>query len=133
MNYYCLLLRETGQEEKADRIFESVLQRMRGSKVRNEYRYRSYALLLNNYVLRHRNWKRAITGLKFELFCGKASVIPFCLNNILKVLEKEGASDQELNQWSKAIYYMSDLYYFDREKEIYKVYLQEERKIEVID
>ncbi len=133
MNYYCLLLRETGQEEKADRIFESVLQRMRDSKVRNEYRYRSYALLLNNYVLRHRNWKRAITVLKFELFCGKASVIPFCLNNVLKVLEKEGASDQELNQWSKAIYYMSDLYYFDREKEIYKVYLHEERKIEVID
>lgn len=133
INYYCILLRETGQEEEADKIFESVLQRMRNSKVRNEYRYRSYVLLLNNYVLGHRNWKRAITVLKFELFCGKASIIPFCLNNILKVLEKEGASDQELNQWSKAIYYMSDLYYFDREKEIYKIYLQKERKIEVID
>lgn len=128
INQYCILLSELGQAAKAERILEYSLRRMRDSKVHIEYRYRSYALLLNNYVRRHRNWNRVVEVLKFELFCGKASVIPFCLNNVLKVLEKEGVVDRELDQWSKAIYYMSDLYYFDREKEIYKIYLQNEKK-----
>lgn len=133
INHYCLLLRETGQEEEADRIYEFVLHRMHGSKVRNEYRYRSYALLFNNYVRSHRNWSNVVEAMRINIICGKSSGIPLGLNNIIKVLEKEGVSDQELDKWSKAIYYMSDLYYFEKEKEIYKIYLQKERKIIVID
>lgn len=86
INYFCLLLRETGQEEKAERNYEYVLQRMRGSKVRKEYRYRSYALLLNNYVLRHRNWGNAVESIRINIICGKASGIPLGLNNVLNEL-----------------------------------------------
>ena len=133
INNVCLLLYDIGQEEDAVRLFRSVLQRIRGSKVDVKYRYRSYAILLNNYVRRQREWKNACEGLKNELICGKAAGLPFCLNNISKILEREGASDKELDQWAKAIYYMSDLYYFDNEKEIYRKYLREERQIKIID
>ena len=133
LNHYCLLLRETGQIEKADKIFECALQKMCDSKVQNEYRYRSYVHMLNNYAYYHKDREKSIAVLKFELLCGKASIIPFCLNNVLKVLEKEGASDQELDWWSKILYYMSDFYYFHKEKEIYKTYLREKRKIDIID
>ena len=91
------------------------------------------SLMLNNYAYYHKDREKSIAVLKFELLCGKASIIPFCLNNVLKVLEKEGASDQELDWWSKILYYMSDFYYFHKEKEIYKTYLREKRKIDIID
>lgn len=132
INNVCLLLKETGQEENAITLFERVLQKMRDSEVDVKYRYRSYALLFNNYVRWHRERKSAVEELKNELFCGKASVLPFCINNLSKTLEKEGISDKDVDQWSKVIYYMSDLYHFDKEKEIFEIYLKEERRINII-
>lgn len=80
-----------------------------------------------------RKWNFAVEALNIELLCGKASMIPFCINNILKVLEKEGVSDTILDQWSIAVYYMSDLYFFDKEKEIYREYLEVNRRITIVD
>ena len=133
INNVCILLYETGQETLAMRLFQSILQRMDDSKVDVRYRYRSYALLFNNYVRRNRGWKDACKELKYEFVCGKAMVLPFSINNILIVLEKMGISDEDSDRWAKAIYYMSDLYYFHKEKEIYKVYLLKDRNVNILD
>ena len=133
INNVCILLYETGQETLAMRLFQSILQRMDDSKVDVRYRYRSYSILFNNYVRRNRGWKDAYKELQNEFACGKAAELPFGLNNLLKVLEKRGISDEDSDRWAKAIYYMSDLYYFYKEKEIYKTYLLEDRNIKLVD
>lgn len=133
INNVCILLYETGQEALSMRLFQCILQRMDDSKVDVRYRYRSYALLFNNYVRRNRGWEDACKELKYEFVCGKAMVLPFSINNILIVLEKMGISDEDSDRWAKAIYYMSDLYYFYKEKEIYKTYLLEDRNIKLVD
>jgi uncharacterized protein YqgQ len=133
INQLFILLNEIGQKQIAIKLMQCVLQKMYNSKISLKYRYRSYALLLNNYVRVCRKWNFAVEALNIELLCGKASMIPFCINNILKVLEKEGVSDTILDQWSIAVYYMSDLYFFDKEKEIYREYLEVNRRITIVD
>lgn len=133
INQLFILLNEIGQKQIAIKLMQCVLQKMYNSKISLKYRYRSYALLLNNYVRVCRKWNFAVEALNIELLCGKASMIPFCINNILKVLEKEGVSDTILDRWSIAVYYMSDLYFFDKEKEIYREYLEVNRRITIVD
>lgn len=96
INNICILLDETRREGEAMMIYKNVLQRMRSSKVDVRYRYRSYALFLNNYVHRCKDWKGAVEGLKNELCCGKASVLPYFVNNLSQILEKDGMSDKDL-------------------------------------
>lgn len=133
INSVCLVLSETGRKEEAERLFKGVLQRIRDSKIHIKYRYRSYGLLLNNYMCWFGEWNSAVEGLNYALACGKASGISLCLNNITKILEKDGAEDKVIDRWSEAIYYMSDLFYFDKEKELFGKYLREERKIMILD
>ena len=109
INNVCLLLYEIGQEALAMRLFQTILQRMDDSEIDVKYRYRTYAMLFNNYVQRNRGWEDANKGLRNEFACGKAAELPFGLNNMLKVLEKRGISDEDSDRWAKAIYYMSDL------------------------
>ncbi|MDE7416007.1 MAG: helix-turn-helix domain-containing protein, partial [Lachnospiraceae bacterium] len=100
INYYCAALKETGQHKEAERIYRCVLQKMRGSKVSVKYRYRSYSLLLNNYSAIVKTNQCIYGVLRNELLCGKISVLPFCLNNVLHTLEREGQYEQECDRWA---------------------------------
>ena len=59
--------------------------------------------------------------------------MPLCLNNIVHALEKAGISKEEDELWAKAIYYMSDLYGFKEEKELYKDYIEKEYGIMLLE
>lgn len=69
------------------------------------------------------NYEAAFEALRNEFVCGKAMEIPFCLNNMLLTMQDIWPKE-ECRKWAKAIYYMSDLYYFVKEKEIYGNFLR---------
>lgn len=136
INNICIMLCDLGRREDAIHLFEGALQRFWNSRVGLKYRYRSYALLLNNYVHERVNSGYACgeyicEGIKYELLCGKGSTMPLCINNILITLSRSGHSREECDMWAKAMYYMSDLYYFEEEKEAYRKFFREKRQIEL--
>ncbi len=112
INYYCVVLKETGQIQEATWIYQCALQKIKGSRINIKYRYLSYSLLLNNYSATVRTKEYIYEVLKNELLYGKISVLPFCLNNILHTLEREGQCEQECTRWAMYIYYISDLLYY---------------------
>ena len=132
INYYCVVLKETGQIQEATWIYQCALQKIKGSRINIKYRYLSYSLLLNNYSATVRTKEYIYEVLKNELLYGKISVLPFCLNNILHTLEREGQCEQECTRWAMYIYYISDLLYYQKVKEEYGMCLGKEHNIYLI-
>lgn len=132
INYYCVVLKETGQIQDATWIYQCALQKIKGSRINIKYRYLSYSLLLNNYSATVRTKEYIYEVLKNELLYGKISVLPFCLNNILHTLEREGQCEQECTRWAMYIYYISDLLYYQKVKEEYGMCLEKEHNIYLI-
>lgn len=132
INYYCVVLKETGQIQEATWIYQCALQKIKGSRINIKYRYLSYSLLLNNYSATVRTKEYIYEVLKNELLYGKISVLPFCLNNILHTLEREGQCEQECTRWAMFIYYISDLLYYQKVKEEYGMCLEKEHNIYLI-
>lgn len=132
VNNICITLREIGYKDEAIDLYRITLEKIRSSKVNIKYRYRSYQILFNNYIREYRDMKEALAELQLELLCGKAMELSLCLNNILQILIKHKVITDECDEWIKAVYYISDLYLFDRDKEKYKDYLEKKRHIEVL-
>lgn len=119
INHYCGILLELGDKNEAVSLYIQALEKIRRSRMNVRYRYRSFSLLLCNYVFECREPKPAYEVLKNELFCGKASVLPYCLIDLLHILDKEGKTEQECLKLSEYIYYVSDLFHFSNEKKIF--------------
>ena len=133
INNLCIALKEIGQEQEAVELYINTIDKIKSSKVKVKYRYRSYALILNNAMISRRDCKNVYEGIRNELFCGKAMGIPLGLNNIVHALEKTGILKEEDELWAKAIYYMSDLFGFKEEKELYKDYIEKEYGIMLLE
>lgn len=133
INNICITLRKLGNVTEAIELYRSALDKIRSSKVKIKYRYRSYQLLFNNYIRENGSMEDALKELQYEFLCGKASELPFCLNNILQRLSKNDVHEDECYEWAKAIYYMCNLYYFEKDKKVYKDFLQKKKNIKVID
>lgn len=118
---------QLGNKEEAMELYSQVLQCMKESKVSTKYRYRSFSLVLTNYAHEKRDETLSYDALRNELVCGKASVIPFCIINIL-VNEREKKNPQDCLVWEKAVYYLSDMFYFEKIKSVYKSYIEQEYK-----
>lgn len=123
MNNLCIFLGDSGYKEKGICLAEYTLRLLRNSRVNVRHQYLSYAILLSNYVHYAREPEAACKALRNELICGKAMELPFCLNNMLLIM-KDKWPKEEGHKWAKAIYYMSDLYYFEKEKAIYGDFLK---------
>lgn len=125
INHICINLNRIKQRDKSRYLYKKTLEIMRESRVAVKYRYRSYSLLLNNYVHPDINHSIMFEVLKNELQCGKASVFPFCLSNIARKMEQENKKQESL-WWAEAVYYMSSLFYFEHVKNMYGEYLMKE-------
>ncbi|MDE7204121.1 MAG: helix-turn-helix transcriptional regulator [Lachnospiraceae bacterium] len=132
INNICILLGDSGYKEEGIHLSEYTLRTIKNSRVDVKHQYLSYAILLSNYVHYAREQKSAYEALKNELICGKAMEMPFCLNNILLIMKDEWTKE-EGRKWAKAIYYMSDLFYFVKEKEIYGNFLKTKCYEEILD
>ena len=133
INNICIALKEIGQKQEAVELYINTIDKIKSSKVKVKHRYRSYVLVLNNAMNSGRDCKNVYEGIQNELLCGKAMGMPYCLNNILHALDKTGISKEEGELWAKAIYYMSDLYGFKEEKEIYKDFIEKEYGIMLLE
>ncbi len=127
INHYCGILLDLGRKNEAIHLYVQALKKIRRSHMNVQYRYRSFSLLLCNYVLECPELTLAITVLKNELSCGKASVLHFCLIDILHIWDNEGKPEQECMKLSEYIYYISDLYNFSTEKKQFADFLLSKR------
>lgn len=127
LNHLCVDLWHMGEKEKADRIYEKILESINGSKIKEKFRYRSYSLVLNNYANHVMERERIVEGLKLECECGKASMIYAAVINYVLLLEREGEPEEKRLAWSEAVYYMSDLFYFGHIKQMYGEYLMKKQ------
>lgn len=127
LTHFWVNLIQLGYKEEAMELYAQVLQCMKESKISTKYRYRSFSLVLTNYAHEKMDESLSYDALRNELVCGKASVIPFCIINIL-VNEREKKNLQDCLAWEKAVYYLSDMFYFEKIKSVYKSYIEQEYK-----
>lgn len=120
------------KKEEGIHLAKYTLELFRNSRVDVRHQYLSYAILLSNYVHYAREYEAAVEALRNEMICGKASELIFCLNNMLIIMQGDWPKE-ECRKWAKAIYYMSDLYYFVKEKQVYGDFLKEKCHEEILD
>ncbi len=133
INNICITLCKLGHKDEALDLYRITLEKMRSSKVNVKYRYRSYQILFNSYIRENRSIEDTLKELQMEFLCGKTSELPFCLNHILQILNKNNVEESECDEWAKAVYYMCDLNHFDKDKSDYKNFLENKRCLKVID
>ncbi|MDE6983865.1 MAG: helix-turn-helix domain-containing protein [Lachnospiraceae bacterium] len=133
INNIAILLHELGKDKESADLYRITLEKIQSSKVKIKYRYRSYQLLFSNYVHHYGDMEGALRGLEYEFLCGKAMELVFVINNILQLLCRNSVPKDECDKWIKAVYYMLDLFNFERDKKKYKVFLEKERNINVLD
>lgn len=135
INNICISLCGTGRRDEAVDLYRIALEKIRSSKVDVKYRYRSYQLLYNNYIHEHqgKDIVEALEELQLEFLCGKAMTLPLCIDNILQILIRNDVPIKDCDEWIKAVYYICDLFYFEKDKQIYKQFLENSRSIELID
>lgn len=126
INHYCIILLELGQKSDAVNLYVQAIEKIRRSRMNAQYRYRSYSLLLYNYIHITQNYLTACETLKNELYCGKASELPLCLHIISLILENRGEPKEIWMWYAECIYYMSDLYNFLQQKQKFSTFLKEE-------
>lgn len=132
INNIGITLHEMGREKESVDLYRITLEKIRSSKVKIKYRYRSYQILFNNYVLARGDMADVLWGLGYQFLCGKGLGLAYCTNNILHLLHRGDVSEDECNEWLKATYYLLDLYKFEYEKIKYKNYF-EDHDIKILD
>lgn len=125
INHYCIILLELEQKSDAVNLYVQTIEKMRRTRMNIQYRYRSYSLLLYNYIHITQDSLIACETLKNELYCGKASVLPLCLHIISLILENRGEPREIWMWYAECIYYMSDLYNFLQQKQKFSTFLKE--------
>ena len=76
INRYCIILLELGQKSDVVNLYVQTIEKMRRTRMNVQYRYRSYSLLLYNYIHLTQDYSTACEILRNELYCGKPL---FCL------------------------------------------------------
>lgn len=132
INNIAIVLHELGRKEEAADLYRITLEKIQSSKVKIKYRYRSHQLLFNNYVHDYGDMEGALRGMQYEFLCGKAMELASCVNNILQILHRKEVPIAECDEWTKAVYYLLDLFNFEKDKKRYQHYLENERNIKVI-
>lgn len=124
INHYCIILLELGQKSDAENLYVQAIEKIRRSRMNAQYRYRSYSLLLYNYIHITQNYLTSCEILRNELYCGKASVLPFGIHIISLIFENRGEPREIWMWYAECIYYMSDLYNFLQQKEKFSTFLK---------
>ncbi len=126
INRYCIILLELGQKSDVVNLYVQTIEKMRRTRMNVQYRYRSYSLLLYNYIHLTQDYSTACEILRNELYCGKASVLPFGIHIISSILENRGEAREIWLWYAECVYYMSDLYNFMQQKEKFSTFLKSE-------
>ena len=126
INRYCIILLELGQKSDAINIYVQTIEKMQRSRMNVQYRYRSYSLLLYNYIHLTLDYSTVCEILRNELYCGKASILPFGIHIISSILENRGEPKEIWLWYSECVYYMSDLYNFLQQKQKFSTFLKSE-------
>lgn len=126
INHYCGIFLDLDRKNEAIHLYVQALEKIRKSRMNVQYRYRSYSLLLYNYIHLTQDFSTACDILKNELYCGKASILSFGIHIICLVLEDKGKPQEVWMQYAECVYYMSDLYYFLQQKEKFGLFLKDQ-------
>lgn len=124
LNHYCGILLESDRKNEAVKLYMKIIEQLQKSRINVKYRYRSFSLILCNYIRITQDYFNTCKALKNEMYCGKASVLPFCMHNLSLILENTGEPKVIWMKYAEYIYYMSDLFNFMHEKESFSSFLK---------
>ncbi|GFI22441.1 hypothetical protein IMSAGC011_01216 [Lachnospiraceae bacterium] len=133
INNICISLCEIKDKKSAVDLYKTTLEKIKSSKIKIKFRYRSYQILFHNYVHECGDIEDALEELQIEFLCGKAMQLSHCIHNILQILSTNHIPEKECDEWAKAVYYLCDLYCFEKDKKIYRDFLEKSRNIKIID
>lgn len=123
INTMCVDLIRNNQVDEALKLWKIVIKLMEGSRVNVKHRYRSYALVISNYVKNSKTLNETYKVLNNELLCDKAAVLPICLAMMTKKTEVETNNHKEFMPWAEKVYYISDLLEVEEIRTAYGQYL----------
>lgn len=102
VNNICITLCKLGHKDEALDLYRITLEKIKSSKVKTKYRYRSYQILFNSYIREYREIEDTLKELQMEFLCGKTSELPLALEiltnstispKIMATLSKKNAED----------------------------------------
>lgn len=102
VNNICITLCKLGHKDEALDLYRITLEKIKSSKAKTKYRYRSYQILFNSYIREYREIEDTLKELQMEFLCGKTSELPLALEiltnstispKIMATLSKKNAED----------------------------------------
>lgn len=131
-NQLCNALVNEGKQEEGFSCYKSMLQLYAGSKIDMRYHYRGVIPMLANmshYLERcgklDEAEKYSMEGLRYLLFCGKSSALHTMVANLAFVSEKRKENQDNSLELFINTYYLCELFYHEKIKQVCKKYLLE--------
>lgn len=116
MNQMAICLKRLKRKDEAIRLYEWVLTTFERSRVKPQYRYHSYGLLLQNLAAYRCSVEKSKKALRFELLCGKISSLGYNYLTLACAMEDDSANREVCRRMIKEAYYLFELsnHYIDQ-------------------
>lgn len=95
INQIALMLKKTGQKEKSIDIYKKVLNTYHKSKIKEEYHFAPYSVMLGNLVAGEESLELSKRAIQLALKCGKIHLLHYDYMTYLCALEKTENVNQE--------------------------------------
>ena len=122
INQIGILLRQVDRKDEAVKLFQSVIDAMRGSKVGLKKRYRSYSLLRVNLAKWEESIELAKENIGFALACGKLRCLPMNYMTAACAMLDAPANREICREMIKDVYYLWELVCNEANKKVVEQY-----------
>ena len=109
LNQIAILLKETNQKEEAIQLYEKTIAAFERSKVKEEYQYFSYGLLLANLTKNKCSIEDAEKGIQYGIRCGKLGSLCNHYLIIARALLSDSSNQEQCCKMVKECYYLFEL------------------------
>lgn len=124
INQIAILLKKLGRKDEAIRLYEWVLETLERSKVKKEWRYHSYGLLLENVAKEKCSIEESVRALHYQLGCGKLGTLGYNYMVLACAMKDDSSNREACRQMIKEAYYLLELANNHVNKEVVKRYYQ---------
>lgn len=125
INQIAILLDKMGRKDEAIRVYEWVLKTFERSRVRKQWRYHSYGLLLENIAKVKCSAEGSKESLRYELSCGKAGSLPYSYLTMACAMNDDSSNRETCRQMLRDVIHLYELANNDVNKKIAEKYYRE--------
>lgn len=109
INQIAILLKKLGRKEEAIHLYEWVLETFDRSRVKKEYRYHSYGLLLENAAREKCSIEESVRALRYLLKCGKMGSLGYNYLTLACAMKDDSSNREVCRQMIREVYYLFEL------------------------